>query len=267
MKDHQVDFDIDYAAIGYPAVRAAFNETLQLCVEKLTRAELRLAQDLLGLDMLDGDEPGDDEMLADTALYSRKDPASSGAGKRRAIDRIAPKLFVKRDPLRSAIAARLPAARFSVFSVECAHEQGGVTARDLLDGDRALHIMDQALAAQASLHDEILIAGRFVDLGPWHIGFGIVLPLRRSEAVAIRLALSDGDDGASDSLHELVYPAHLHGADLVMAALAPMIAALALAIDTDMIDPGDLAAGLVAGLVALGPGKSPPKRKRIAKQS
>ena len=48
-------------------------------------------------------------------------------------------------------------------------------ARDLLDDDRAVRIMDQALAAQAATYGEILIAGRFVDLGPWHIGFGIVL--------------------------------------------------------------------------------------------
>ncbi|MDP3676458.1 MAG: hypothetical protein Q8R44_15395 [Novosphingobium sp.] len=52
--------------------------------------------------------------------------------------------------------------------------------------------MDQALAAQAATYGEFLIAGRFVDLGPWHIGFGILLPLRKSESLAIRLALSDG---------------------------------------------------------------------------
>lgn len=263
MKDYRVDYDIDIAAIGYPAVRQAFNETLQLCVEKLTKAELQLAQDILGLDMLVAEKPNDGEILVDTALYSFKDP--TGADKRRAIDRIAPGLPVKRDPIKSAIAARLPFARFSVFVVERAHDQGGVWAHDLLDdGNATLHIMDQALAAQVATWGEFPIAGRFVDLGPWYIGFGIVLPLRKSETVAIRLALSDGEDeqSAQEALHELIYPAHLHGTDLVMAVLEPMITALALAIDSDMLDLDDL----VADLPALLSGKSAPKRNRSARR-
>ena len=255
-------FDVDIAAMGYPAVRNAFNETLQLCVEKLSRTDLKLAEEILGLTALDEDSPGEAEMLADTALYSRKGALGARAGKRRAIDRIAPKLPLQRDPLKSAIAARLPAAIFSVFAVERAHGQGTVLARDLLDDGRAIHVMDQALAAQAATYGEILIAGRFVDLGPWHIGFGIVLPLRKSESLAIRLALSDGGDieTARGTLHELIYPAHLHGGDLVMTALEPVITALALAIDTDMLDMADLAAGLGSLLT----GKPAPKRKRKA---
>lgn len=245
-KVQQVQYDFDIAAIGYPAVRNAFNDTLQLCVEKLTRAELKLAQEILCLAKLDKISPDAAELLADTALYSSKDTPGSRAGARRAIDRIAPKLPLQRDPLKSAIAVRLPAAIFSVFAVERAHEQGAVVARDLLDDGRAINIMDQALAAQAATYGEILIAGRFADLGPWHIGFGIVLPLRKSEALAIRLALSDGGDieTARGTLHELIYPAYLHGGDLVMTALEPVITALALAIDTDMIDMDDLAASL-----------------------
>ncbi|MBE0532626.1 MAG: hypothetical protein IH626_17520 [Rhodospirillales bacterium] len=98
---------VDIAAIGYPAVREAFNETLQLCVDKLSKADLTLARKILGQAALDDAEPGIHEMLADTALYSRKGPPGMRAGARRAIDRIAPKLSVKRDPLKSAIAARL----------------------------------------------------------------------------------------------------------------------------------------------------------------
>lgn len=241
-----MDFDIDFAAIGYPAVRKAFNETLQLCVEKLTKADMELAQDILGLDMLGEDKPGCAEMLSDTALYSCQKSLGARSGKRRPIDRIVPKLSLKRDPLKSAIAARLPAARFLIFVIERVHEQGGVVARDMLNASRAMHIMDQALAAQAATLGEVGIAGRFVDLGRWYVGFGIVRPLRKSEVLAIRLALSDEDAaaGARDALHELIYPAHLHGENLVMAALEPMITALALAVDADMIDMDDLAAGL-----------------------
>lgn len=255
-----MDFDVDIAAIGYPAVRHAFNDTLQLCVEKLSRADLKLTEEILGLAMLDEVSPGAAEMLADTALYSCKGSPGARAGTRRAIDRIAPKLPVRRDPLKAAIAARLPTAIFSVFAVERAHEQCGVLARDLLDDGRTIRIMDQALAALAAIDSEILFTGRFVDLGPWHIGFGIVVPLRKSEALAIRLALSDGGDieTARSTLHELIYPAQLHGVDLVMTALEPVITALALAVDTDMLDMADLAAGL-GSLLA---GKPTPKRKR-----
>lgn len=257
-----MQFDVDITAIGYPAVRHAFNETLQLCVDKLSRADLKLAEEILGLAALDEVPPGTADRLVDTALYSCKRTPDPRAGTRRAIDRIAPKLPVKRDPLKATIAARLPTAIFSAFMVERAHEQGGVVARDLLDEGPIIHIMDQALAAQAAIYGQMLVAGRFVDLGPWHIGFGIVVPLRKSEALAIRLALSDGEDLeiARSTLHELVYPSHLHGENLVMTALEPMITALALAIDTDMLDMADLAASLDSLL----PDKPAPKRKRTA---
>ena len=257
-----MQFDVDIAAIGYPAVRNAFNETLQLCVDKLSRADLKLAEEILGLGALDEVPPGAADMLVDTALYSGKGTPGPRAGTRRAIDRIAPKLPVKRDPLKAAIVARLPTAIFSAFVVERAHEQGGVVARDLLDDGRIIHIMDQTLAAQAVIYREVLVAGRFVDLGPWHIGFGIVVPLRKSEALAIRLALSDGEDIeiACGTLHELVYPSHLHSENLVMTALEPMITALALAIDTDMLDMAELASSLGSLL----PGKPAPKRKHKA---
>ena len=261
-KVQQVQFEVDIAAIGYPAVRHAFNETLQLCVDKLSRADLKLAEEILGLAALDELSPGAADMLADTALYSCKGTPGLRAGTRRAIDRIAPKLPVKRDPLKAKIAAQLPAANFSVFAAERAHEQGGILAQDLFDDGRFMHIMDQALATQAAIYGEILFTGRFVDLGPWHIGFGIVVPLRKSEALAIRLAVSDGDDIeiARNTLHELIYPSHLHSENLVMTALEPVITALALAIDTDMLDMTDLATGLGSLL----PGKPTPKRNRKA---
>ncbi|WP_189621697.1 hypothetical protein [Novosphingobium colocasiae] len=246
----------EISAIGYPAVRKAFNETLQLCAEKLSNADWALAQDILGLTAHDGGAPGLMEMLADTALFSRK----GKPGTRRAIDRIAPKVAVKRDPLRSLIAMRLPTAVFSILAIDEPHEQGGVLARDLLDDGRIIHVMDSALAVQAAQWDDVVIAGRFVDLGPWHVGFGIVLPLRKSETMAVSLAMSNAEDiGASrDSLHELFYPAHLHGDDLVMAALEPLIAAFAAAIDADMIDIDDL----TASIGSLLSGKAPPRPKR-----
>lgn len=255
-----METDIDIQAIGYPAVRDAFNDVLQLCVERLAKAELKLAEEKLGLADCNTIASDPAEMLADTALYSCRQTAGSHGGSRRSIDRIALKLPLKHDPLKAMIAARLPSAIFSVFVVERAHDQGGVVAHDLLDDDQAIHIMDRALAEQVAIHGEFPIAGRFVDLGPWHIGFGIVIPLRKSEVIAIKLGIADTADSADAraTLHELVYPAHLHGLDLVMMALEPAIAALAHAIDTDVLDIEDLAAGLGTLLS----GKPAPRRKR-----
>lgn len=259
--------ELDLQKIGYPAVREAFNDVLQLCVERLGKSELKLAEEVLGLAEFGETSANASEMLADTALYSQKPPSSgtssrSNAAGRRPIDRIAPRLPLKRDPLGTHIAARLPTARFSVFLVQRVHEGGGVLARDLLDDGAVIHVMDRALATQVAALGEFQIAGRFVDLGPWYIGFGIVVPLRKSEAVAIRLGIVNEADitQARAALHELVYPAHLHDLDLVMLALEPAITALAHAIDTGDLGIDDLATGLGALL----PGKPTPKRKRKA---
>lgn len=144
--------------------------------------------------------------------------------------------------------------------VERAHEKGGAVARDLRDDGKTIHIMNRALSAQVATLGEFPIAGRFVDLGPWHIGFGIVVPLRKSEVVAIRLGIADEADhtDSSTALHELVYPAQLHGLNLVMLTLEPTVTVLAHAIDTGCLAIDDLAVCLGALL----PGKLTPKRKR-----
>ncbi|MDR2856574.1 MAG: hypothetical protein LBV50_01855 [Novosphingobium sp.] len=239
-------FTADIAAAGYPAVREAFNDVLALCVGRLTATEQALAKEILDIGLLDKDTPGIEAMFADTALFSDKGARNSRSGRRRAIDRIAPKLPLKRDPLKSEIAARLPHAFFSVFTVVGLHEEGGVWMHDLLDKGRPLWLMDRSLAVQAAGQDEFLIAGRFLDLGPWHVGFGIVHPLRKSEALAISLACTGDEDLAArrGDLHELVYSTELHGDNLVMAALEPIITSIAFAIDTDMLDADDLTAGL-----------------------
>lgn len=253
--------EVDLEAIGYPVAREAFNDVLQLCVERLGKSELNLAKEVLGLTEPAGIPADAAEILVDTALYSHKLSTSGSRGRaRRAIDRIAPRLPVKRDPLGTHIASRLPDAIFSVFLVERVHEKGGVVARDLLNNNKSIHIMDRALATQAAIVGEFLIAGRFVDLGPWHIGFGVVVPLRRSEMVAIRLGIADEADvpDARAMLHELVYPAYLHSLDLVMLALEPAITSLAHLVDTGDISFDDLAAGIDSLL----PGKPAPRRKR-----
>lgn len=117
--------------------------------------------------------------------------------------------------------------------------------------------MDASLAASA--RPGMVLAGRFLDAGPWFIGFGIVHALKKSEAVAICLALAhDGElDDTRGGLHELVYPCRIHGDDLVLAAIAPMVTAMALAIDAS----GANMAAILSGLgEAPRPGGRPAKR-------
>ncbi len=58
--------DVEIAAIGYPTVDNAFNVTLQLCVEKLSKTDWNLVDEILGVDALDELSPGAADMLADT---------------------------------------------------------------------------------------------------------------------------------------------------------------------------------------------------------
>lgn len=252
--------EVDFDALGYPATRQAFNATLQLCVEKLTKTEVHDAEDRLVLGPFDDEVDGIEEMIVDTALFSFVDRPKNG--RRRPIDRIAPRLAVKRDPIKSAIVARLPSAVFSVFLVERVHEQGGVVARDLLtDGEPHVRIMDASLAEHVKKRGKIYIAGRFVDLGPWLLGFGIIATLRKSDTVAIRLALSMMADrqSAQQSLHQLIYSAEIRRSDLVMGAFEPILMDIALAIDVGAIDADDI----IADLSILAKGKTASALKRL----
>jgi hypothetical protein len=222
---------LDIPATGYQAAREAFQRALRACEAKLTAADRAAAVGILGLDAFTAMD--DDIVLpfADTCLYSRPgDPFVRGRA-RRPVDRIVPKLKLKGDPLAAAIAERLPHAFFSVFEIVDADPSGRVTVKDLIDGGRRLEIMDIALAN--STERGVTFAGRFVDLGPWHVGFGVVEVLRKSEAAAIVIAVSHSGDLAEkrDALHELVYSCRIHDEDLVMHALEPMILALSMAID------------------------------------
>lgn len=227
---------------GYPALRQAFNRVLKRVAGAVTADEIVLAQDILELD--DADLQGTDEqtvtLLIDVALYSA---SADGA---RAVDRLAAETQGS-DPVDAAIAARLPHAFFSVFEVVDGHADGGVRARDLIAGGPELHIMDEGLAASVSVG--ALFAGRFVAIGPWHVGFGVVSTLARSEAVALMLAADHPATGRT-RLHEVVYRADVHGDNLAMHAVEPLIATL-----SDTIDASSATIDEIAGRIAAGYGR------------
>jgi hypothetical protein len=79
-----------------------------------------------------------------------------------------------------------------------------------------------------------------VAIGPWHVGFGVVSSLARSEAVALMLAADHPTTGRT-RLHEVVYRADIHGDNLAMHAIEPLIATLADAVDGTQTPVEDVA--------------------------
>jgi hypothetical protein len=244
---------VDVAAFGYDAVRAAFQHTLGLCTKKLVRADLQLAADVLRCDIGPDLSETIASMVMDAALYSRPGKPWRRRSARRAVDRMASNLPVRHDPLMASLTSRLTTATYSVFEVEKIAGDGAVGVRDVLDEFRPLKIMDMGLASTA--RPGTVFAGRFLDAGPWRIGFGIVHVLTNSEAAAICLAFAHRGqlEDKRDALHELVYASRIHGDDLVLVAITPLIAAVSVAIDASD-------AGMASILAELAAAPSEPKQ-------
>ncbi len=225
---------------GYAGLRQTFNAVLQEVADGLNDEDMALAYDVLDLDEDEGVDEQGAVLLMDAALFSRPDEPDA----LRAIDRLAPRAG-QDNALTKAIVARLPAADFSVFEARAPHPDGGIKAFDILAGTE-VHIMDEGLAA--SFEPGGFFAGRFAGLGPWHIGFGVVSKLTRSEAVALIIAAA-GPEGR-DQLHEMVYRADLHGEILIMSAIEPAIAQVAMMIDESSTPIGEIAARLARAMEA-----------------
>ena len=192
--------------ISYDQARELLIQLLEQCQRKLNQADWRQAYELL--DALEEDDVAD--WVADTALYSYR-------GRRRAIDRILPKLKTS-DGLAARLKEGLVNACFSVFEIVRIDSDSRILLKDLLDDGRELTLVDHALARSGK--PGLVFAARLIDVGPWHMGLGIVLALRKSEAVALGMLLSR--EGRED-LHELIYHCELHGINLVSAVTLPVV--------------------------------------------
>lgn len=194
------------SAFSYDQAREVLIQLLGQCQRKLNQADLRLAYERL--EVLEEDDVA--ELIADTALYSYR-------GRRRAIDRILPKL-VTSDELAERLRDGLGDACFSVFEVIRIEGGSRILLKDLLDDSRELTMIDHSLARSAK--PGLVFASRLLDVGPWHMGLGIVMVLRKSEAVALGLLL---DKEGREELHELIYHCELHDIDLVAAVTLPVL--------------------------------------------
>lgn len=236
----------DLNANAYPAVREAMIEALGKCVSGLTAKDFELAYECLDCNEEDLWEEEAAAMLADAALFSRPLSARGRRARKRPVDRLAARAFKDADPLIAAIGAKLPLAIFSMFEIEAVSPNGEIKAHDLLDDGRVLTIMDLSLAKCARAG--MLIAGRFVDVGQWHIAFGIIVTLKKSEMLAISLGLSilDDLDSKRDALCPLAYHARIHHAPLTLNAVAPLIELIAAAVDAGAIDLEEAIAGFAS---------------------
>ncbi len=197
------------STFSYDEARTLLIALFEQCQRKLSQADWRLAYERLGA--LEEDDVM--EWVADTALFSYR-------GRRRAIDRILPKLKVS-DGLAARLKEGLSRARFSVFEVVRIDSDSHLLLKDLLNGCQELTLVDHTLARAGG--PGLVFAARLIDMGPWHMGLGIIEAVNKSAAVAMGLLLEQ--DGR-ERLHELVYHCELHGVDLTAAVAIPTLEVL-----------------------------------------
>jgi hypothetical protein len=155
----------------YRPIRATIRRIISLAVPACDRADFMRAAKQLGL-WADGAivYPDDKaaEMLGDVALF---EPNQRG---RRAFDRFLSGRARELDAADFELAQRMGKAFFSLFRCMGKHETAGVWLDDLLDGNRRLWLMDEAMEATAPTG--MTFGARLFDAGAFHVGFGIVAP-------------------------------------------------------------------------------------------
>ena len=143
---------------------------LREAVRTCSRADLTRAAKQLGLweeGQIVADEDAVD-MVADVALF---EPNQRG---RRVFDRFLETEARRLTPADLELARYMAGAFFSIFRLAARHDTAGVWLEDLLEGDRRLWLVDEAL--EASAPDGAVFGMRLFDAGPFHAGFGIVVP-------------------------------------------------------------------------------------------
>jgi hypothetical protein len=153
----------------YHPIRAGIRRVLHEATKACGRADLnrtiKQVAPWAGAEELENGDTA--EMLADVALF---EPNQRG---RRAFDRFLAEQGERLSPVDRALAERMAGAWFSIFRVAGRHEAAGLWLEDMLERNRRLWLVDEALEASAP---EGTIAGmRLFDAGPFHAGFGIIV--------------------------------------------------------------------------------------------
>lgn len=159
----------------YRPIRAGIRRVLRQATQACSRADLNRAGKQVApwAEAEDLEDEDTAEMLVDVALF---EPNQRG---RRAFDRFLAEKGERLGAADRALAERMAGAWFSLFRVAEPHEAAGLWLEDLLEGNRRLWLMDEALEASAPegaiLGMRLFDAGSLFDAGPFHAGFGILV--------------------------------------------------------------------------------------------
>jgi hypothetical protein len=153
----------------YRPIRAGMRRVLRMATTActpadLTRAVKHIAPWIEPERITQGEAPN---MVADVALF---EPNQRG---RRAYDRFLEQKAQALNTADRAMAQSMADAWFSIFRVAERHETVGLWLEDLLDRDRRIWLVDEALEASAT--ERITIGMRLFDSGPFHVGFGVAV--------------------------------------------------------------------------------------------
>lgn len=121
-------------------------------------------------------------MLMDLAIF---EPNHMG---RRVYDRFLKSAERKLTTAEIEVARALARAFFSVFRLHARHEAAGVWLEDLLNGGPLIWVVDEGM--EKSARDGLCFAARIFNVGDFHAGLGIIIPLDEDE-VADYQALSE----------------------------------------------------------------------------
>lgn len=192
----------DEALALYRPMRASIRRVLGDAVRACSRADMMRAAKQLGcwadgsIAVPEGEEAI--EMISDVALF---EPNQRG---RRAYDRFLSGPAQQLDAPDLALAQRMAGAAFSIFRCAGRHEAAGVWLEDLLDGDRRLWMMDEAL--EASAPEGATFGIRLFDAGPFHAGFGVVAhPDEETVEMSVQMKATSGRTLFRHSLAATLY--------------------------------------------------------------
>lgn len=170
----------------YRPIRAGIQHVLRQAVAACNQADIARAvrQVAPWAEQEELTADGTVEMLADVALF---EPNQRG---RRAFDRFLAGHAERLGPADLAVARRMAAAWFSIFRMTERHQAAGLWLEDLLDGNRRIWLMDEAF--EASAPDGAVFGMRVFDAGPFHAGFGIIVP---PDAETLELCVATSERG------------------------------------------------------------------------
>jgi hypothetical protein len=163
---------LEEALVFYHPIRASVRRILGAAISVCNQSDFMQAAKQLGLSvegtmaLPEGDQAA--EMLGDIALF---EPNQRG---RRAFDVFLASKARQLDAADFELAQRMGKAFFFLFRCTGRHGIAGVWLEDLLDGNRSIWLMDEAM--EASAPTTVAFGMRLFDAGEYHVGFGIVVP-------------------------------------------------------------------------------------------